>query len=84
MQSELRLYRTDNHVLSSKGLFWLICQLTHTKKTVGEESLDVAQGMNCPTKMTAMGYEWIRCTPVTVSQTEANNASYRGYSTLFF
>jgi hypothetical protein len=83
MQSELRFYRPDNRVLSSKGLFRLICQLTHTKKTVGEESLDVAQSMNRPTKMTAMGYEWIRSTPVTVSQTEANNASYRGY-TLFF
>jgi hypothetical protein len=47
------------HVLSCKGLVWLICQLTHTKKTIGEESLDVAQGMNHPAKMTAMGYEWI-------------------------
>jgi hypothetical protein len=59
MKLELWQYVPDNHVLSRKGLIRLICQLTHTKETIGEERLDIAQGMNRPAKMTAMGYEWI-------------------------
>jgi ribosomal protein L36 len=56
---ELWHYVPDDQVLSRKGLVWVICQLTRTKKTIGEESLDIAQGMNRPAKMAAMGYEWI-------------------------
>jgi hypothetical protein len=59
MKLELWQYVPDNHVLSHKGLVRLICQLTHMKKTVCEERLDIAQCMNRPAKMTAMGYEWI-------------------------